>query len=327
MRIGDVDVGSRGGCAEDVTGEGDETLPPETGAAEVMKQTSGAIQDEMAVVFARICGKGKGLADEGPDAVGSSQPDAATANEEPTQAYDLGNDLGVPQLPVVVSVLDDIDLTPAVVPATASTCQVARLTGEDQGMDQGSEPPVGEGADQRHGMPLVERGRHPRAMAHRAQAAEVSTMARQLRVSAASSHGVGQPIAQKPARKSMTVRGRRFGHADAEAETTLGRKSRKSGCAEPDVVRAAGREGRKSRRDEAEAVTTSGPQRGRRLEPTKRQDESQTEGETSDGVRPRCSQRAVPSKGKLTVSPAIDGDRRENGNAVLAHESELSRCH
>ena len=322
MRIGDVDVGSRGGRAGDVTREGDETLPPETGAAEVMKQTSGAIQDKMAVVFAKVCGKGKGLADEGPDAMGSSQPDAATANEEPTQAYGLGDDLGVPQLPVAVSVLDDVDLTPALVPATASTCQVGRLTGEDQGMDQGSEPPVGEGAHQRHGMPPVERGRHPRAMAHRAQAAKVSTMARQLRVSAASRHGVGQPIAQKPARKTMAVPGCRFGHADADTMTTLDSKSRKSGCAEPDVVRAAGREGRKSRRDEAEAMTTSGQQQGRRLEPTKRQGGSQTEGETSGGVRPRCSQRAVPSKGKLTVSSAIDGDRRENGNEVLAREGE-----
>ena len=320
MRIGDVDVGSRGGCADDVTREGDETLPPETGAADVMKQMSGAIQDEMAVVFGKICGKGKGLADEEPDAMGSSQPDAATANEEPIQAYGLGDDLGVPQLPVAVSVLDDVDLTPAVVPATASTCQVGRLTGEDQGMDQGSEPPVGEGADQRHGMPPVERGRQPRAMAHRAQAAEVSTMARWLRISAASSHGVGPPIAQKPARKTMTVPGCRFGHADAEAMTTLDSKSRKSGCAEPDVVRAAGREGQRSRRDEAEAVTTAGQQRGRRVEPIKRQDGSRTEGETSGDVRPRCSQRAVPSKGKLTVSSAIGGDRRENGNEVLALE-------
>ena len=198
MRIDDVDVGSRGGCADDVTGEGDETPPPETGAAEVMKQMSGAIQDKMAVVFGEICGVGRGLADEGPDAMASSQPDAATANEEPTQTYGLGDDLGVPQLPVAVSVLDDIHLTPALVPATASTCQVGKLTGEDQGMDQGSEPPVEEDADQRHGILPVERGRHPRAMAHRAQAAEVCTMARELHVSAASSHGVGQPVTRNP---------------------------------------------------------------------------------------------------------------------------------
>ena len=179
--------------------------------------------------------------------------------------------------------LDDVDLIPTLALAAASTCQVGRPTAEDQGMYQGSEPPVEEDADQRHSIPPIERGRHPRArtMAHKAQAAEVSTMARQLRVSAASSHGVGQPMAQKPARKIMTAQGCRFGHADAEAMSTPNHRSRKSGCAEAEVARAAGRASRKPTRDETEAVTTSGQQRGGRLEPTKRQDGSKTEGETS----------------------------------------------
>ena len=83
-----MDVDNRGGHAADVAGVGDETLPPETGPAEVMKQMSGTVQNKTVV------GKRKRPA----DAMTSSQPDSATANEEPMQTYGLVEDLGVHQL-------------------------------------------------------------------------------------------------------------------------------------------------------------------------------------------------------------------------------------
>ena len=98
MAVDDVDVDSSGEHAAGAAREGDETRPPEIEAAEATKQMSGAIQDKTAVIFGEVCGKGKGLADERPGAMGSSQPDAATANKEPTPKYDLGDDRDVPQL-------------------------------------------------------------------------------------------------------------------------------------------------------------------------------------------------------------------------------------
>ena len=220
MGVDDVDVDSRGGRAADTAREGGETLPPETEAVEVMKQISRTVHHKMVVVYSEIDRKRKSHAyPMAPD-----QPDATTANEEQTQTSGLADDLDVHQLPVAVSVLDDIDLIPAVVPAAASTCQVGRPTEKDHGMDQGTEPLV-KGMLTRgiayHQQKERERERErereaPRGTHNGTQGGgSLGEYAKQLRVSAASSHGVGQPMTKKPARKAMSAQGYRLSHAEA----------------------------------------------------------------------------------------------------------------